>query len=290
MPRNCPPEFWRNAALPSFEGRRAFDSSACYLPHTHPALSIGIIDSGEATFTVGEHTHPLRAGDVVFVDERQVHACNPLPGARWSYRMFYIDRPWALRAAGASWSACEGTTLRGRLAEEAVEQLTGALSCRDPKKARAIAESATATLLHRLPPATSAAPAQRRALELAGAELESHRGRGPRSSRTAPTEAGTLERARLELEARCEEAVPVSALARACGLSDTQLIRGFRQRYGLPPHAYQLDVRITRAKAMLRNGHGIADVAHALGFADQSHFHRVFSHRVAATPAQYRLD
>jgi AraC-like DNA-binding protein len=55
----------------------------------------------------------------------------------------------------------------------------------------------------------------------------------------------------------------------------------------MPPHEYQLQVRIARAKSALRTGSPIAQVALDMGFADQSHFTRVFKRLVGGTPAQY---
>jgi len=56
----------------------------------------------------------------------------------------------------------------------------------------------------------------------------------------------------------------------------------------MTPHAYQLDLRINRARQLLRRGDAPADVAQQLGFADQSHFHRAFRQRVALTPGAFQ--
>ena len=72
------------------------------------------------------------------------------------------------------------------------------------------------------------------------------------------------------------------------GLSSFRLIRQFRREFGLTPHAYQLDCRINRTRALLQRGHPLADLACLAGFTDQSHFQRAFKLRVAATPVQYR--
>jgi AraC-like DNA-binding protein len=82
--------------------------------------------------------------------------------------------------------------------------------------------------------------------------------------------------------------VPLHELARLTGLSPYHLNRSFCRKIGMPPHAYQLQVRIARAKSALRAGSSIAWVALAMGFADQSHFTRVFKRLVGDTPAQYR--
>ena len=77
------------------------------------------------------------------------------------------------------------------------------------------------------------------------------------------------------------------ALATKVGLSRFQVLRAFRKRYGLPPHAYQLCVRVARARDLLRAGQAPAEVAAECGFADQSHLGRHFKHMLGVTPAQY---
>ncbi|MCD0506285.1 helix-turn-helix transcriptional regulator, partial [Bordetella petrii] len=67
-----------------------------------------------------------------------------------------------------------------------------------------------------------------------------------------------------------------------------QFIRACRAATGMTPHAYQLDLRIVRARRLLRGGLSLSRVAHELGFADQAHFQRAFKQRVAATPGTYQ--
>jgi AraC-like DNA-binding protein len=89
------------------------------------------------------------------------------------------------------------------------------------------------------------------------------------------------------LDEHYADRVPLQELARLTGLSPYHLNRSFCRKIGMPPHAYQLQVRIARAKSALRTGSSIAGVALATGFADQSHFTRVFKRLVGDTPAQY---
>jgi len=81
--------------------------------------------------------------------------------------------------------------------------------------------------------------------------------------------------------------VALETLARHAGLSRFQALRAFKQRYGLPPHAYQIALRIGHGRKLLREGVTPADVAARCGFADQSHFTRHFKRLHGVTPAQY---
>lgn len=81
--------------------------------------------------------------------------------------------------------------------------------------------------------------------------------------------------------------VDLSTLARAAGLSRYQTLRAFKRRYGLPPHSYQLSMRIGMARKALREGDTPARVAAEHGFVDQSHMTRHFKRLLGVTPGQY---
>ena len=255
--------FWRHPDWP-FEGRRAYDSAACYRAHTHPTLSIGVIDHGSSLLTAGSRQVELRVGDVVVIQPGEVHACNPLPSARWSYRMFYFDADWAksIRAAGNVFGR-PAFTLRSNQALAHLGEITRVVD--DGKSTKE-----TATTVKRV---------LGELFQLANA---------PATSRLPRVSAATL-RAQRYLEVHADERVDLAFLAREVGLTPFQLIRRFKRDCGLTPHAYQLDRRVQRARELLRQPKpSLAEVAYSLGFADQSHFQRVFKTRVAATPAEYR--
>ena len=90
------------------------------------------------------------------------------------------------------------------------------------------------------------------------------------------------------LENHFAENVSLEELTTFSGLSSYHLIRVFRAETGLPPHAYLEQIRIHRARQLLRAGASIADVAFQTGFSDQSHFTRHFKKMTGVTPGQYR--
>lgn len=84
--------------------------------------------------------------------------------------------------------------------------------------------------------------------------------------------------------------ISIMDISKSCGMSNFYLIHSFKKQYGITPHAYQIVLRINKAKELLRKGEGITSVATDLGFTDQSHFHKSFKSMVAATPKQYKRN
>lgn len=64
----------------------------------------------------------------------------------------------------------------------------------------------------------------------------------------------------------------------------------FQAATGLSPHAYQNQLRVDLGKRLLAEGMDLSRVAAEAGFADQSHFTRVFRQYTGATPSQYRAS
>ncbi|HEY3252485.1 MAG TPA: helix-turn-helix transcriptional regulator [Polyangiaceae bacterium] len=97
----------------------------------------------------------------------------------------------------------------------------------------------------------------------------------------------TAERVRECLHYDTSATIDLSTLARQAGVSRYQALRMFKRRYGLPPHTYQLSVRLALAQKALREGQQPVQVATQYGFVDQSHFTRHFKRLLGVTPAQY---
>ena len=72
-------------------------------------------------------------------------------------------------------------------------------------------------------------------------------------------------------------------------MSSFYFCRSFKQSTGITPHRYVLTRRMEHAKQLLQEKTvPLVQVAHEVGFADQSQFTRVFHKIVGTTPSQYR--
>lgn len=88
---------------------------------------------------------------------------------------------------------------------------------------------------------------------------------------------------------RMGDDLSLSEPAAACGLSTSYFARAFRKSMGTPPHRWMLLQRVLRAKELLRNAdRSLSAIATVCGFADQSHFTRVFTSIVGASPGAWR--
>ncbi len=81
----------------------------------------------------------------------------------------------------------------------------------------------------------------------------------------------------------------MAAAAAACGLPLGRFARAFRETVGMPPYRWLRGFRVERAKELLLASKlALAQIAYDCGFADQSHFTRVFTQVVGTTPGAWR--
>jgi AraC family transcriptional regulator len=73
-------------------------------------------------------------------------------------------------------------------------------------------------------------------------------------------------------------------------MSEYHFARTFKQVTGVAPHQFLIARRIEHAQGLLRTtALSVDEVAHRVGFSNQSHFTAHFSKVIGATPKRYRL-
>ncbi|MCC8401992.1 AraC family transcriptional regulator [Paraburkholderia sp. MMS20-SJTN17] len=267
------PRFWRSDALPFIEARAIDDGRrVCYAKHSHETFSIGAVTRGRSVYLNRHAREWIGAGAVVMMNPDDVHACNPVAGERWSYRMLHVDVAWitklqhelGLSGNHAFRPFSQIMTLDAALFD-GLNRLYTILAGDNEIDADTLRkESAVITFFSHLQQTLDPVSLPMRAGN------------------------GQLARAAEYIAENCTRALRLDDVCEAAGLSASHLIRAFKQRYAMTPHAYLINRRIQYSRARLRRGALIADVALDAGFADQAHLQRTFKRLVAATPGQYR--
>jgi AraC-like DNA-binding protein len=80
----------------------------------------------------------------------------------------------------------------------------------------------------------------------------------------------------------------LAELATLAGLSPFHFQRAFKAAHGVSPHQWRMALRLAEAKRRLARGEPAADVAAAVGLADQAHLTRRFAGMYGVTPARYQ--
>jgi AraC-like DNA-binding protein len=243
-----------------------------YAPHWHEAVCIAVVGDGAAAFDCGQVKHVASAGSVFVIPAFEVHTGEPAGRAGLGYRVLYIhpgQMSYLLADAGVSAQAY--------LAPQPQDLVRHSAAAAGPLQRfhRAIAGSASP--LEREHALLAAVVAV--AVEFSLGTVRSRQGVSP--------EHRAVRRAREYLHAHPAEAVTLQDLAEVSGLSMYRLARTFKADTGLPPHHYQIQLRVLRAKQLLAAGRPIAEAAEECGFYDQAHLTDQFKRHVGVTPGAY---
>lgn len=235
--------------------------------HIHDTYAIGVIQSGAEAFTYRGEYHVAPAGSIAVINPGEVHTGHAVDRAGWTYRMLYPDV-----------SLLEQTAIELGRSNLPYFPIAVVNDC-------SLAEQILK--LHRSLEGANQLEQDSRLLWTMAQLITRYAGDRPSVS-TARSAGRSIQIVRDYLDAHYAEAIPLEELSRIANLSPFYLIRAFRKQVGLPPHGYQNQVRIHRARQLLAQGQPVAIVAQNTGFADQSHLHRVFKKMLGVTPGQYR--
>ena len=83
--------------------------------------------------------------------------------------------------------------------------------------------------------------------------------------------------------------IEIKELASLCFIHPSHLSRKFKQETGMTITSYQQDIRINKAKYLLKHENmSIEEIAWAIGYEDSSYFSRVFKKESGFTPTQFK--
>jgi AraC family transcriptional regulator len=101
--------------------------------------------------------------------------------------------------------------------------------------------------------------------------------------------AGWISRVRAWLEAEYDAPPSLRTIADAVDRDVSYVASVFKNRYGRTIGSYVRDLRMAHALKLMGNHQiPLVEIAHRSGFADQSHFSRLFRQRFSVTPNEFR--
>lgn len=127
--------------------------------------------------------------------------------------------------------------------------------------------------------------AQHDATELILTVLREHGGQEKQAASAEPT----LNWITSYFSFNLSEPLSVEQMAGRAHLSPSRFSAVFKERFGVPPHKYLLQLRIQHAGELLKTtGLGLQDIAAYCGFADIHHFSKAFKRSTGLSPGAYR--
>ncbi|MEO0564242.1 MAG: AraC family transcriptional regulator [Chloroflexota bacterium] len=262
---------WTTPDLPEIEFFTARFTDFSYALHFHEDYAIGVVERGVHAFRYRGENFAVPAGRVVTCQPGEVHNGYPGNAEPWYYRMMYLHPSLVRRVATelghrpSSLPFLNTTTIDHQRVVRAVYALHQYAEAAEPTLAQEV-------LVHDM-----------LALVLGHFSEIQVNPRAVTDERTPVGRAITL------MSDRYTDDLQLEDLANAAHLSKSYFIRAFRRHTGMSPYAYLVQVRLNRAKALLRAGASATDVAQQTGFYDQSHLTKAFKRFMGVPPGQYAL-
>ncbi|KRV47514.1 AraC family transcriptional regulator [Wenjunlia vitaminophila] len=234
-----------------------------YAPHLHEQFAVGVCQDGLEVIRYRRTQYRTGPGALVVLEPGEAHTGGPALATGFSYRAMYPRGALLLEASGGTPHFPEPVIHDPALASALTALHSAMTSGLEPLAA----ESGLTWLLGHLV-RRHAAPA-RPSVAVRGTDR-------------------IAERVMAQLADRMTHPPTLAEIAQDLGLSRYQTLRAFRERVGMPPYAWLAQHRVTRARRLLEAGARPAEVAAAVGFADQAHLTRWFRRVVGVTPGAYR--
>lgn len=96
-----------------------------------------------------------------------------------------------------------------------------------------------------------------------------------------------LKKALVHIEDNFHKKISVEELSDITHLSESHFQRIFKKNIGISPTRYLQNLRIEKAKELIKIRSSFTDIAYDTGFFDQSHFNKYFKINVGMIPKRY---
>ena len=263
--------FFKDDKMPYIESRYDKVSDACYIKHTHDTISIGANEDGPTELTCREKICRLDVGSLLLINPFEVHCCNPIQKQARTYHMMFISPVWCheiqkniFAEDTKEFVPFKKTILESQeLYKEYIETnkflFTNTFYIEKEEK-----------LINFL-------------MKVFTTECSIKE-----SSSNENEDDIMFKKVKEVIDKNINENITLSEIEKEVNINQYKIIRLFKNKIFLTPHAYLMNAKINKAKTLIKKGVSISDVYFLLGFFDQSHFIRNFKKIVAATPKQYQ--
>jgi len=240
-----------------------------YERHSHDYFVLGTVEAGAAEVGLGRTRVVAPESTAMIINPGEAHDGVALDDHGYIYRMLYVETQ-LVRSVADDLSLPQGDiefvkpVLSDAHAVRKLEIIHRSIMAGDDDLGTEVALlSALVVMLERYASSANVAP------------------RGGRLDDRSLLPA-------LELIHDCyDQKITTKRLAEVAGVSRVHLNKLFNDALGLPIHAYVNRVRMSRARALLKDREPPARVAVDVGLDDQSHLNRRFKGTFGVTPGQY---
>ncbi len=258
---------WASPFIPDLNFTETTEHDVTYGAHVHDIMEVLWVLSGCCRFMFRERSYTMHSGEAVMIAPGEVHAGGSLERSSFSFATLHIPRKVLEMLFGHHYARQYMTPVQlldRPFAEILYRDLIGGL----------LETGSLADQLTCLADGLNKVFKAKRTLAFPAVPLtECH---------------PAVNRAKSIINETFTEAIDFCRLATEVNLHQRYLISLFKAMTGIPPHQYQIALRVDLARKLLDDKLSLCNVASSAGFADQSHFNRHFKRIYSLTPGVFR--
>ena len=252
----------------AFVELRYSNSNAHYKKHFHDTFSLGVNKKGLSTYFNNESFYTLDKNMISIINPKAVHSCNSCNDELNEYYMLYLDTKWCRNIQKIiNKDLKEFVTIPVDILEDKRLYMKYINLCEFLFEDNYLLDKEDALYSF--------------FLSFFSLFLD---------EKTEEARDKSFEEILEYLEQNFKENISIDELSKKFDLNPFYIIRLFKTQINMTPHAYMINLKINKAKEILKKNTSIVDTALECGFFDQSHFHKNFLKIVACTPNEYKLN
>ena len=276
-------EFFQDPALPLAVHRRTAQRPKAL--HTHAFSELVLVLGGEAAHITEKDEHPIRKGDIFIIQGKLAHGyrdSNKLSIINIMFDQSRLHLPDADLHSMAGYHAL--FTLEPQYRRR--HRFASRLQLIDGRLAQAVALTEQVEREAKERKAGYIFNSTALFMQLITFLARCYDGEQTPESQTLLRIGAAIS----YLENHYKEPVTVGQLTQIGGMSESSLLRAFKQATGSSPSEYLLNLRLQRARHLLEHTTlNITEIAFDTGFNDSNYFSRQFRKQTGSSPREYRL-
>ncbi|BDD05730.1 helix-turn-helix transcriptional regulator [Aureibacter tunicatorum] len=240
--------------------------------HTHQEYAIGVMERGVQSYDPKRKKDKyMVSGDIPVVNPFTVHNSQNLDEDGFSYRMFYIDSKVIEHISSQVFEIPDAARIFDRffIRDHYVE--------RNLIHLHHILENNAFDIIQK----------QNYFYEVIAYLLKTHSILKAHSPSIINAHSA-IQRVEEYIHARYSQKIELKDLSKVACMSPYHLNRLFAKKKGLSPHQYLINLRLNKARELLKSNYSATEISHQVGFYDQAHFTRNFKLYIGITPKQYQ--
>jgi AraC-like DNA-binding protein len=241
---------------------------SCFPRHVHESYCIGIVDSGARLIEENKNSHLVREKEVFILNPDMPHQSKTVNRKGHSYRVLSI-KPHVME--------CLVSQMDTKCAQPPTFQL---IRIGDKYVFRKIRNFFDLIL--------EDDPLEKETAFLSIlTEIIAKYSKNATMMAKQKSQKKSVQKACDFIKSNYQNKITLAQLSMIACLNPVYFQKVFLKEKGITPNEFLLKIRIEKARNMLHQGAGIAEVSLATGFTDQSHFTRYFSRTMGITPGRY---